>query len=488
MACESSHRTRQAAAFFAATCLIICQVLKPGASARISRPRKVIFDHDGGIDDYVTLLLLLSAPDRVRVVGITILDADCRVELAWNTTLKLLHTLGHGHIPVAVSSLTAVNAFPDPWRNSVLSVDVLPLINDLTQEELAPLRLATPGEELMAQLLLGRGAPGGGGDAAAAAAAAGDNNNNNHHGNDGDGDDGDDEPITIVATGPLSNVAYVLRKYGAAAAARIREVWWMGGAMWVGGNVVEPGHDGSAEWNAYWDPPAVGEVWGWPSVPLVVVPLDATNAVPVTPELIYRLGRQARYRYSALAGTVWSRVVTWVYDRPNEPYYAWDTLTAACVLQPDLCEKLYDVQSYAVVAGASQGRTVPLAPSPEAAEAAAEAAAAAEGAGGAKGSCAAASPCAEQHGAGEVQRRRMEAEEADMRAALREEASEGGGGAVAVPSLPQQQQHLQQKQKQSHQERGEAEEVVWSATRGVTVVNHVDAEAFYAFVLQALRV
>ena len=32
----------------------------------------------------------------------------------------------------------------------------------------------------------------------------------------------------------------------------------------------------------------MGEVWGWPSVPLVVVPLDATNAVPVTPDLIYR--------------------------------------------------------------------------------------------------------------------------------------------------------------------------------------------------------
>lgn len=69
----------------------------------------------------------------MRVIGITILDADCRAELAWNTTLKLLHTLGHEHVPVAVSSLPAVNPFPDPWRNSVLSVDVLPHINDLTQ-------------------------------------------------------------------------------------------------------------------------------------------------------------------------------------------------------------------------------------------------------------------------------------------------------------------------------------------------------------------
>lgn len=33
-----------------------------------------------------------------------------------------------------------------------------------------------------------------------------------------------DEPVTIVATGPLSNVAYVLEQHGEAAAAKIKEV------------------------------------------------------------------------------------------------------------------------------------------------------------------------------------------------------------------------------------------------------------------------
>eukprot|EP00198_Chlamydomonas_reinhardtii_P007364 XP_001696700.1 predicted protein [Chlamydomonas reinhardtii] len=326
--------TAAAAFLLAVTCLLLLGVASADTAspsdasdikARPNRPRKVIFDHDGGIDDYVTLLLLLSCPERVRVIGITILDADCRAELAWNTTLKLLHTLGHEHVPVAVSSLPAVNPFPDPWRNSVLSVDVLPHINDLTQEDLAPLRLSVPGQELMAQLLLGT---------FQSASGSRDKSGSRSNGTDGGAaavadDDDDGEPITVVATGPLSNVAHVLRKHGRAAADRIREVWWMGGAVWVGGNVAFPGHDGSAEWNA--DPAAVGEVWGWPSVPLVVVPLDATNAVPVTPDLIYRFGRQSRYRYSVLAGTVWS------------------------LLQPDLCDKLYDVQSYVVVAGASQG-------------------------------------------------------------------------------------------------------------------------------------
>ncbi|PNW79335.1 hypothetical protein CHLRE_09g411500v5 [Chlamydomonas reinhardtii] len=464
--------TAAAAFLLAVTCLLLLGVASADTAspsdasdikARPNRPRKVIFDHDGGIDDYVTLLLLLSCPERVRVIGITILDADCRAELAWNTTLKLLHTLGHEHVPVAVSSLPAVNPFPDPWRNSVLSVDVLPHINDLTQEDLAPLRLSVPGQELMAQLLLGT---------FQSASGSRDKSGSRSNGTDGGAaavadDDDDGEPITVVATGPLSNVAHVLRKHGRAAADRIREVWWMGGAVWVGGNVAFPGHDGSAEWNAFWDPAAVGEVWGWPSVPLVVVPLDATNAVPVTPDLIYRFGRQSRYRYSVLAGTVWSRVVTWVYDRPDEPYYAWDTLTAACVLQPDLCDKLYDVQSYVVVAGASQGRTVPLAPSPEAAAAAAG--------GGEKGSCVAAAPDVETGMAGRTGVKDGEEGVQSAVEAARMLAEVTGAGAAEATTggqRPGQQQGEQQQR---------------SGSRGVTVVRHVDAEDFYTFVLNALR-
>lgn len=286
----------------------------------LSSPKKVILDHDGGIDDFVTMLLLLANPDKLDVLGITILDADCRIEVATNTTLKLLHTLGDLKIPVAVSSLAGANPFPDVWRASGISVDVQPLINNFeTYEELIDGRLVhTPGEDYLAELLLEQ-----------------------------------DEPVTIVATGPLSNIAHALAKHGPAVADKIEEVWWMGGALRAPGNVNYTGHDGTAEWNAFWDPAAMGVVWN-SSVPLVLVPLDVTNHVPVTPDLIYRFGRQADH---VLAGTIWSRVVSWVYERPDEPYYAWDTLTAACVIGPQLCEREDGVLTFAVVSGPSQGRT-----------------------------------------------------------------------------------------------------------------------------------
>jgi purine nucleosidase len=61
----------------------------------------------------------------------------------------------------------------------------------------------------------------------------------------------------------------------------------MGGALRVPGNVYVPDLpsgtapvDGTAEWNAFWDPSALGVVWG-SSVPLVITPLDATNQVEV---------------------------------------------------------------------------------------------------------------------------------------------------------------------------------------------------------------
>lgn len=290
-------------------------------SSAFANPIKVIFDHDGGIDDFVTLLLLLSDRKAVDVLGVTILDADCRIEVAANTTLKLLRAIDAADIPVAISTLQGVNHFPDAWRGSGISIDVHPLINNVNREAVEAQRVKQPGQDFLGELLLAQ-----------------------------------EEPVVVIATGPLSNIAYVLQTYGSKAANKIQEVWWMGGAINASGNVHYPGHDGSAEWNAFWDPAALGPVWE-SSVPLIIVPLDATNSVPVTPDLLYRFGPQAAYKYSVLAGTIWSRVVSWVYERPDEPYYAWDTLTAACVMQPDLCHRVDNVEVYAVLAGESQGRT-----------------------------------------------------------------------------------------------------------------------------------
>jgi len=87
------------------------------------------------------------------------------------------------------------------------------------------------------------------------------------------------EPVTIVATGPLTNVAAVLERVDRAA---IREVVWMGGSTARGNRTPY------AEFNAYTDPEAVAAVLG-SGVPLTMVGLNLTHQAPATPAVVARM-------------------------------------------------------------------------------------------------------------------------------------------------------------------------------------------------------
>lgn len=70
-----------------------CCVPRPAAAAQPggpAPPTPVLFSHDGGVDDFITLLLLLANPQqRIKLLGISILDGDCYSDIAANTTLKV---------------------------------------------------------------------------------------------------------------------------------------------------------------------------------------------------------------------------------------------------------------------------------------------------------------------------------------------------------------------------------------------------------------
>ena len=76
--------------------------------------------------------------------------------------------------------------------------------------------------------------------------------------------------LTIVALGPLTNLALALKK-DAAAVARAGRIVAMGGAVDVPGNVTP-----TAEFNMYVDPEAAHRVFA-AGLPLELVPLDATR-------------------------------------------------------------------------------------------------------------------------------------------------------------------------------------------------------------------
>jgi purine nucleosidase/pyrimidine-specific ribonucleoside hydrolase len=76
--------------------------------------------------------------------------------------------------------------------------------------------------------------------------------------------------LTLIALGPLTNVALALRT-NREALRRVGRIVVMGGAVDVPGNVT-PG----AEFNIYVDPEAAAEVFGG-GLPLDLIPLDATR-------------------------------------------------------------------------------------------------------------------------------------------------------------------------------------------------------------------
>ena len=83
------------------------------------------------------------------------------------------------------------------------------------------------------------------------------------------------QPITIIALGPLTNIAAAIKKDKAAMASAKRIVL-MGGAIGVAGNITP-----AAEFNIYVDPHAAGIVFN-AGIPITMVGLDVTYQVKLT--------------------------------------------------------------------------------------------------------------------------------------------------------------------------------------------------------------
>ncbi len=269
-------------------------------------------DHDGGVDDYLATMLLMTM-DSIQLLGVVVTPADCYVQPAVSATRKILDLMGCSHIPVAESTVRGINPFPRLYRRDSFVVDHLPILNQ--SETIRTPLVAESGQDFMIKVL--REAT---------------------------------EPVTLMVTGPLTTVATALDK-AADIEAKIRRIVWMGGALNVPGNVEknwEPGQDGSAEWNAYWDSVSVARVWQT-QIEIIMCPLDLTNNVPVTSEIVRKMGRQRHYPISDLAGQCYALVIP-------QDYYFWDVLATAYLARPELYQ-LREWETEIITTGLSEGRT-----------------------------------------------------------------------------------------------------------------------------------
>ncbi|NJN18655.1 MAG: nucleoside hydrolase [Oscillochloris sp.] len=199
-------------------------------------PRRVLLDTDPGIDDALAILLALASPE-ITLTALTVVHGNCPLSEAVANALALLELGGATQIPVAVGCAAPLLRPPftatETHGLSGLGYARLPAAT------IAP--VAEHGVDLLIRELLA--APG---------------------------------QISLVAVGPLTNLALALRKEPQIVAA-IGELIIMGAAFQADGNTTP-----LAEFNIYADPHAAKIVFDAGLAP-TIVPWDITREI--------RLGR-----------------------------------------------------------------------------------------------------------------------------------------------------------------------------------------------------
>ena len=275
---------------FVAAGLLFCSLL----NAQQAPP--VIIDTDCGSDDLMAIAFLLGRKD-VRIEAIVVDNGLAHVRAGASNILKLLQLGEHGDIPVFIGRDTPMRgqrAFPDSWRQTSDT-----LLRDLAMQAPRHVPQILPASEYLAARL------------------------SDHS-----------RPVRILALGPLTNFGEVLQK--SPAILKDVEMVIMGGAIRVPGNLGDGGefktNNRTAEWNLFVDPYAASLVFA-SGAKIRLVPLDATNRVPINAEFLHDLQSTSRSHLG--------QFVTAILDREKAlvdqgAMYAWDPLAAVALVEPSV--------------------------------------------------------------------------------------------------------------------------------------------------------
>ncbi|RVU70640.1 MULTISPECIES: nucleoside hydrolase [Lactobacillus] len=258
--------------------------------------KEIYFNHDGNIDDLVSYLVLLQAPD-IKLLGVGAIDADGFIDPSVEACRKMtdLFNLRGDKLAVARSNSRAVNQFPHDWRMATYSFNYLPILNEKGS-------VTTPQAELPAHL-----------DMVEKLKQA-------------------KEPVTLIMTGPLTDLARALDAEPEIEQ-HIKKLYWMGGSLDGHGNVAMVNADGSQEWNAFWDPYAVKRVFE-SEITIQMVSLESTEEIPLNDELRQHWASLRRYPAMDLVGQGYSLIIS----VPMAELYLWDVLTTVSALYPEVVE------------------------------------------------------------------------------------------------------------------------------------------------------
>ncbi|MBL8132968.1 MAG: nucleoside hydrolase [Anaerolineae bacterium] len=258
----------------------------PRAAQTQSATLPIIFDTDMAFEDWIAMLFLLQHP-AVEVRAVTIPGTgEAHCDPGVRNAMNLLMLAEKPDIPVACGRETPLfgsSTWPAEWREYVDRMVGLSLPENPNPSD------ERDAVELLQQTI-----------------------------------EASEEPITLVAVGPLTNIAELLQA-SPAAAEKIAMIYVMGGAVDVAGNLGDGGatENTTAEWNFYADPLAAAQVIE-SGIPITLVPLDATQAVPITGDFYDALKED---RTTPVAEFVYQELTT-LQVRRYSGWFFWDTLTS----------------------------------------------------------------------------------------------------------------------------------------------------------------
>ena len=272
-------------------------------------PIPVVVDCDPGHDDAIALLLALASPE-LDLLGVTTVHGNQTLEKTTANAIRVLEFAGRGDVPVAAGADRPLvrELFVAAYVHGESGLDG-PALPPRTKPALD----AHAVDFLADQILKST------------------------------------EPVTLVPTGPLTNVALLLARYPQAAE-RIGRVVLMGGSI-AEGNVTP-----AAEFNIWADPEAARRVFE-SGLDVTMIGLDVTHKALFLPE------HAARVRASGRVGTLvadlfdfYHRFHADTYGFPGSPIH--DAVAVAHVTRPGLVETLERHVAVESESELCRGRTV----------------------------------------------------------------------------------------------------------------------------------
>ena len=274
-------------------------------TAAVSIP--VILDCDPGHDDAIALLLALASPE-VELLGVTTVHGNQTLAKTTANALRVLDLAGRSDIAVAAGAdrplLRELTVASHVHGDSGLDGPALPAASRAPLDEGAV--------EFMVRTI---------------AASP--------------------EPVTLVPTGPLTNIALLLERTGGANVARI---------VLMGGSIAEGNMTPAAEFNVWADPEAAAAVFG-AGIDTTMIGLDVTHRAVTTPAL------QERLRTTGATGSFVADLVDFftVFHRET---YGWDgapihdAVAAAHVIRPGIVTRIPCNVEVELESELCRGRTV----------------------------------------------------------------------------------------------------------------------------------